>query len=55
MTSLTEIQKYGFNNYEWFYNTFIHILKKNEEEIEKDLKTINSNVLDFTMSNINTK
>jgi len=50
MTSLTEIQKYGFNNYEWFYNTFIHILKKNEEEIEKDLKTINSNVLDFTMS-----
>ena len=50
MTSLTEKQKYGFNNNEWFYNTFIDILKKNEKEIEQELKIINSNILNFTMS-----
>ena len=50
MSSLTEKQKYGFNNNEWFYETFIDILKTYEEEIEHELKSINSNILNFTMS-----
>ena len=50
MSNLTDKQKYEFNNNEWFYETFIDILKANEKEIEQELKITNSNILNFTMS-----
>ena len=50
MSNLTDKQKYEFNNNEWFYQTFIYILKANEKEIEQEIKIKNSNILDFTMS-----
>ena len=49
MSSLNNKERYRFDSNKWFFDILIDILRKNEEEIEKELNKKQSNILNFTL------